>query len=196
MSKVTTPHLRKRKPSRESDQFGGLSEQEVRSSIAFWHRQPVVIIAHIVVLPILLVFLWGLREPTRSAIWSFTALAYASYVYLRGWIPWRMPVYQMAVGRPDESERGHAELTTAAFINALPRRATAAALTATAALTPWIMYAVTLMFDLRPIGRGTETTLPLWVFAVLGLGDAIRAGTLAIRFWTRSVMRHWKDLAA
>jgi hypothetical protein len=173
----------------------GLSPSQIRASIVFWVRQPIILAAHAIVLPILLVPLWGLREPTRLATWSVTALAYSGYIMRRGWIPWRMPMYQAIARRPNTRRSSEAELNAAAFINTFPRRAEAAAITATAALTPWIMFAVTAILDLRQIGRGTPTSLPVWGFAVLGFGDAVRASTFAIHRWARNVLDHWNEVA-
>lgn len=175
-------------------QRSGLTWREIRKSIVFWNRQPVIILAHIAILPILIVILWGLREPVRLFTWSVTALVYTAYIGLRGWIPWRMPVYQVATARPTSLQSSNAESDAMAFINAPSRRARAAAITATAALTPWIMYVVTVLLDLRPVGRGAAS-LPLWGFAVLGLGDAIRASTFALRRWTKDILEHWSELA-
>jgi hypothetical protein len=194
MRKITEPRAPEVK-FQEAPRSLGMSEDEVRASIAFWDRQPLVWITHLTMLPILLLFLWGLREPVRLMVWSATALSYAAYIWWKGWIPWRMPLYQITTGHSTEVENSDLQLRSAALINTSARRRTAAALTATAALTPWIMNVLSLTFDLRPIARGTQTGLPVWGFAILGLADAIRASTLAIRFWTRSMLRHRKKAA-
>lgn len=66
-------------------------EREVRDSIRFWEKQvaSVLVIFTVVWLGISVIFLWGLRDLRFATAWSLGALAYSTWLFFRGWRPWR-----------------------------------------------------------------------------------------------------------
>jgi hypothetical protein len=172
-----------------------MTEREVLASVKFWRDQGMEWWAHLT-LPVLLIFLCGLTNLPRLTAWSAAALGCAVYTWLKGWVPWQAMVYQLSKGRAFDEPPSDIQTVTKNFINEPKKRLRAGAITATAALTPWVAYAINFLFGVKQIGHATQTGLPIWGFLVLGLADGIRASTLAMRSRTGDVLRQWDDLKA
>jgi hypothetical protein len=95
-----------------------------------------------------------------------------------------MPLYEIYAGRVADSQLDSLEHTeVAAYLRSRRARAIGGLITGTAALSPWIALAPNRLFHLTPVGHAHTVPLPLWGFAVLGLADGVRAGSLAISYW-------------
>ena len=165
-----------------------MSQSNVADSIRFWRAQRPALVINLSTLPVLGFFLWGVTDWRRCTVWSIAALAQSFWVFRKGWIPWRMPLYETYVGRESNS-RSEAELAATRFFRDPKRRLRGGAITATAALTPWIGAALSLLFHLTPLGVKPREPLPVWAFAFFGFMDAIRSSSLAMNFWLSDASR-------
>jgi hypothetical protein len=173
-----------------------MSEKHVLASIQFWRPLEIVLGMQVYLLFAVVVFC-GIWSPVRMAVWSVAALLYAGYIYLKGWTPWRMPTYQILEGNLfDPADYTPIQEAVWNFLHERRVRTRAALLTSTAVLTPWLVSAVTVSLQLKPIGHNSPEALPVIAYVIGGLGDGIRAGTLAMRYMTGEVLRNWDHLRA
>jgi len=172
-----------------------MTDREIISCLRFWKDQQLAFWMNAAFLPVAAIFLWGLESVRVAVAWSVGAMAYAAYVLVRGWTPWRMPVYQIYGGKAfDAGQASPIQMAVYEFLHAPGNRKVGAAITATAAVTPWLFFGASRLLGLRHFGYGVGG-IPVWCFLVIGMADGIRASTLAMKYWITQTTRHWAELA-
>jgi hypothetical protein len=172
-----------------------VTERQVRDSLRFWQHQVsgVFPIFHLIWLPIAVVFLWGVTDPRYALAWTFGAVAYSAIVFARGWIPWRMPLFEVSRGRRSgEDDNAPFQGFVYRFLQQRRNRFIGALITSTAALTPWLLLALTKLFHAKHFGFGLQGISPYY-FIVLGLGDAIGRSMLAMMYWLDETFSRWPE---
>lgn len=173
---------------------GQLAIDPVFRSIHFWddQRAPWIRIASLLFFGAIW---WGAAATPGMVAWSLAAIGYATYVSVKVWKPWRMPVYELLEGRSleslDESPLGREVLRR---LRRPIMRLTAGLLTATAALTPWVISATTRAFGAHSWSKYPLERMPAWLFVAAGLGDSAIAGLLAIKYMTTILLREEPEL--
>jgi hypothetical protein len=151
------------------------------------------------VLPLLLVLLlWGTWQPFPNLCWSLVALAYALMLGIKGWKPWRMPMYRgLADGDSDRWNTNSMAITVAEFLGSKRIRWTGAAIIASAMLTPWLISGISHVVGGSPLRPGTsfryQNLHPVEMMAA-GYADGVRAGTLAAVWMTKELRKNWTRL--
>jgi hypothetical protein len=150
----------------------------------------------LVLIPFEVLILWGRWDPSGGAAWSAVALTYGVYFGAKGWVPWEMALNN-ASGRRRSPEYWLINPTACAvddFLRASTNRLAGSLITATAALTPWLIMGASRVSGGRVIGSGRP--LPTLAMAILGFTDAIRAGNLAMLFLTKRIERNWASFSS
>jgi hypothetical protein len=169
-----------------ASQASGMTETHALASIKFWRGQGLGWIS-LVFLPVVIFFAW-FADIRACILWSVAAAAYAGWIGLHGWTPWRMPVYEAYESRSfDGGELSPIQKAVFDFLHSRRIRFRSAAIVATAMITPWIVLGAKTLVQSR---RNRE--LNGWALG-LGIGflDAIRTGTIAMRYMTGEVLKNW-----
>ena len=172
-----------------------MSKREVRESLRFWYSQVAgaFLVFHLIWLPIAVIFLWGTTDARYAMAWTFGALAYSGWVFARGWIPWRMPLFEVWGGRRSDENHSRFQGIVQRFLRHRSNRLAGALITSSAALTPWLLLGLTTLFHAKPFGFGVAG-IPPYYFIVFGLADAIGRSMIAMMFWLGKAFSRWPDL--
>lgn len=171
------------------------AEREVVEAIEFGQFRFLAWGLNVTLVPFDVLVFWG-RWDLAGGVWfSVVAAAYASYFGIRGWTPWRMAVYRTF--RRDDDERwirNPVAVAVADFFRSPRIGWVAAAICGTAILTPWLLMGLSRLVGSGHIGRQPSGKLPAMMMALLGYGDAVRAGTLAMLWMLRQLRENWDSL--
>jgi hypothetical protein len=166
----------------------------VKGSIELWRNPWFAVLLHVFWLPtaaVLVIGTWNVRGMT---VWSLTSLTYAAVLALRGWTPWRMPVWELYASRIRKSPPSPAQVAVLDFLKRPTIRMRSGALAGASALTPWLLAGIARLCHISPIGYLTRSGLPLFMWFIAGFVDAIRGGVLAMRYMAGEVIRNWSSL--
>ena len=126
------------------------ADREVLGSIQFLHI-PFLAWGLLGLIPFEVGMLWGTWNPVGQMFFSLAAATYAVLFPIKGWKPWRMATYRtFADGDSGRWNRNPTAIAVADFFKTPRIGWTAAAITGTAALTPWLITGLSMMVGGTP----------------------------------------------
>lgn len=139
------------------------------------------------VLPLICVEFWGTWNVFANLLFSAAVLSLAVAVGATVWKPWNSPSYQIAVG-PRVDDGGTDAARVRRLVEGARFRMTRAAITASAALTPWLVTGVSKCLGGVPFGSHPDSLHRFHPGALVlaALADGGRAHSIAM------VWMEWK----
>ena len=141
---------------------------------------------------------WGGRFKTTAPWFSAAAVCTALIWATAGWKPWAMKTHQMLMGYALRQDgNSPIQQVTVRFFRSPRCRWIQGGWVAAGAVLPWLIYAVSAMFDGKPFlftkGPHADVT-PWWGMALFGVIAAVQGRGPALWFLADALQKAWPDL--
>lgn len=172
-----------------------LTEAQVKESLTFYSSRTLSAFIQLFVLTVAILGLKGIRQFVPLLTYSVAGALIGVLGLWTRWVPWSNGVVALSQGGFRRGVPSELQRRVISFVNHRSLRRETAVGTLSAIFTPWIVLALTTLFDWRRGFRAIEVPqAPLWLFAALGCVDGLRALTLGYTARSRRALKRWDDL--